>query len=202
MPAEGPRRSRGRRGGDSNAASAIHAAAVSLFAEIGYEATSIRAIAARANVDPALVHHYFGTKKQLHATVLGSAATDEFSDHLLARVVAGEVEPLVRDVLSAWDDTATRPTMLARLRSALDPGPAPGDYLAALFRANGDRKRGPQQSEVGHQLVGAVAAALIGMVIARYLLRIDPLASASAEEAVSMWAPTIRAIVVTSGPSL
>jgi AcrR family transcriptional regulator len=149
-------------------------------------------------VDPALVHHYFGAKKQLHATVLGLPAGEQLSDHLLGRVVADDMELLILDVLAAWDDPATRPTMLARLRSAAGAGATPGDYLAALFRPDGNQEQIPVPPEVIHEQVGAVAAALVGMVIARYVLMIDPLASAAADDVVALWAPTLRASVVAS----
>lgn len=193
-----PRR-RGRRRGKSDATETIRAAAIALFAEFGYEATSIRAIAARAGVDPALVHHYFGAKKQLHATVLQLSDTERLSDHLIAQVVGGEVEALVRDVLSAWDDPATRPMMLARLRSAVGAGAASGDYLGALIRPHAIPGPVPETSEVVRQQVGTVTALLVGMVIARYVLKIDPLASAAAEDAVSTWAPMLRALLEIPG---
>ena len=55
----------GRRPGESGTRERIADAARVLFAEQGFDRTSVRAVAAKAGVDPALVHHYFGTKQRL-----------------------------------------------------------------------------------------------------------------------------------------
>src|SRR5215475_9583491 len=64
------KRPTGRRSGDSGTREAILFAARHRFGEVGYDAASIRAIAADAGVDPALVHHFFGTKERLFAAAM------------------------------------------------------------------------------------------------------------------------------------
>src|SRR6266566_170590 len=98
----------GRRPGNQDTREAILAAAREAFAERGYDRVSIRAIATSAGVDPALVHHYFGTKDQLFlATVDAPIDPGE----ILPKILAGErdelPERLVRTFLSVWDHPVT-----------------------------------------------------------------------------------------------
>src|SRR5882757_2919446 len=94
----------GRRPGKQDTREAILAAARETFSQRGYDQTSIRAIAAGAGVDPALIHHYFGSKDQLFlATVQAPMNPAELLPQILSGG-AGEVpERLVRTFVSVWD---------------------------------------------------------------------------------------------------
>lgn len=72
----GAARPRGRRPGRDDTRGTIAASAEELFARDGYDRTSLRAIARHADVDPALVHHYFESKAQLFVTVVIGSDTD------------------------------------------------------------------------------------------------------------------------------
>src|SRR5215210_7831557 len=108
------RRRPGRRGGDSGTRAAILDAARRLFAERGFDGTSIRAVAARAGVDPALVHHFHGSKASLFAASL-DLPLDPTA--VISRIVRedpeGAGERLARFFLSVWDDPVARAPLLA-----------------------------------------------------------------------------------------
>ena len=111
---------RGRRPGGEDTRGAIVEAARAEFAEQGYDATSLRGIARRASVDPALVHHYFEGKPGLFAEVM-SLPVDPAA--LVGRILATPREQvgeaLVRAFLTIWDSPEGRPRFQALMRSAL-----------------------------------------------------------------------------------
>ena len=97
----------GRRPGNQDTREAILAAAKRAFAERGYDKASIRQIATEAEVDPALVHHYFGSKEKLFlATMEAPIDPGEIIPKILADGVDGVGERLVRMVLTIWDSPA------------------------------------------------------------------------------------------------
>ena len=125
------RASRGRRPGAPDTRAEVLAAARSSFAEKGFRGTTIRAVASAAAVDPALVHHYFGTKDDLFLAALQMPVDPR---ELLAPVVAqgpdGAGERLLRIFLSVWDDPDTQVQLLAVVRSTRPVGiigPSPHD---------------------------------------------------------------------------
>ena len=183
----------GRRPGDSGAREAILRAAREAFSEHGYDRASIRTIAGRAKVDPALVHHYFGTKQELFvAAVHFPFQPAEVVDQLLAGDRRTIGEQLVRFFLSIGEDPARRDPVIGLLRSA-----ATTEHAAAIVREFASeaiiswmatRLRGPDA-----QLRPAlVASQLIGLFMLRYLIKAEPLASASVEQVVAAVAPTVQ----------
>lgn len=183
---------RGRRPGAPDTRAAILDAARAAFAADGFAASSVRRIAAEAGVDPALVHHYFGTKDRLFLAALEIPVDPR---ELLAPVVAdgpeGAGERVVRTLLSVWDDPELQPRLLAVARSLGDPSGARliadgvipvviGPVLAGLVRDH------PEQR------VPFVASQLVGLIVSRYLLAIEPLASLPAERVVSRVGPVVQ----------
>ncbi len=174
---------------------AILDAAARVFADRGYDGASIRGIAATAGVDPALVHHYFGTKDELFlAAVRAPMDPDELLPVVLAAEPAERGAAVVRMVLRVWDGPA-RPAILALVRSAVNH-----EWSARLLREF-------VLTKVVRRVVGSfddmpveereargalVASQVIGMVMARYVLKLEPLASASPESVVSAVGPTIQ----------
>ncbi len=187
------RKKTGRRPGGPDTRRDILAAARTEFAAHGYENTSMRAVARAAEVNSALVHHYFGTKDQLFLAALDFPFQPR---ELAAQVLAGERdgvgERLVRFVLATLEDPAGRERVLAVLRAA-----ATNEDLARLLRGF-----------MAREMVGPVAAALdvpqpqlraelamaqmVGLVMGRYVLGVEPLASASTQELVPLLAPTLQ----------
>ena len=186
------RTSRGRRPGAPDTRAEVLAAARASFAERGFRATTIRAVAASAGVDPALVHHYFGTKDDLFVAALEIPVDPR---EALAPVVAagpdGAGERLLRTFLAVWDDPAIQPGLLALARSMVadDAGGlvregfipvVVGPVLAALV---------VDRPEVR---VPLVASQMIGLVVGRYVLAVPQLAQMPAEDVVARIGPVLQ----------
>lgn len=185
-------RSRGRRPGSPDTRAAILDSARDLFAENGFGGTSIRAIAAAAGVDPALVHHYFSSKDDLFVATLALPVDPR---ELLAVVATGGPdgagERLVRMFLSAWDDPGLRPGLVGAARALLDPASEAlvrDGFLTVVI--------GPLGEALGLDDPGRrmplVASQMIGLVLLRYVLRVEPLASMPGEHVVAIYGPTLQ----------
>jgi len=172
----------------------VLAAARTAFAERGYDGASIRGIAGAAGVDPALVHHYFGTKDALFlAAVQAPADPDEFLPEVLAVPPERRGAAVVGMVLRIWDGPA-RPAILALVRSAVNH-----EWSAKLLRefvlAKIVRRvvgSGGMPVEEREARGALVASQVMGLVMARYVFRIEPLASAAPETVVAAIGPTVQ----------
>jgi AcrR family transcriptional regulator len=172
----------------------VLAAARTAFAEKGFDGATIRGIATGAGVDPALVHHYFGNKDKLFLAAVEAPADPE---DLLPEVLAGGPDDLGRNLLRmflrVWDGPA-RPAGLALVRSAVGSewtAKLLREFLVArvLRRVVGTLDLPQSERDARGALVGSQ---LIGLVMARYVLKLEPLASASREELVDAIAPTLQ----------
>ncbi|MFD1663378.1 TetR family transcriptional regulator [Streptomyces caeni] len=164
------------------------------FSERGYEKASVRGIAKAAGVDSALVHHYFGTKEQVFEAaieiVFASAlsAPDAVADG--PRDAVGE--RLTRFVFGVWENPATRRPLLAVVRSAVN-----NETAAAVFRrlvaAQLLRRIAGQLDVPDPELRAELAAAqLVGVAMLRYVIKVEPLASADMEQLVARLAPVVQ----------
>ena len=188
-----PRGRTGRRPGEPPTRAVILAAARVAFSVGGYDHATIRDIAARAHVDPALVLHYFGSKEQLFAAALELPLRPaELVGEALAvhREHAGEFA--VRRFLTVWEDPHNKPIMMALLRSVVS-----NEYAADLVRRLlGKMVLEPLATQL--ELPDAALRAnllgtqFIGLALARYVARIEPLASADVETLVAAVGPTIQ----------
>jgi len=187
----------GRRAGDSGTREAILDAAREQFAGRGYEGATIRAIAARAEVDPALVHHFYGTKERLFAAAMelpfvpSEVITAALADRP-AEQPAGAY--LVRTALSIWDSPGVRDAFVGILRSALT-----SEQAALMLREFVSRAilgpvaslavgTDPAQTRFRTSLVGSQ---MLGLAMARYILQLPPVATADAETLAAAIGPTI-----------
>lgn len=185
----------GRRAGDSGSREAILAAARARFAGYGYDGATIRAIASDAGVDPALVHHYFGTKEQLFVSALQLPIDPR---QLAASVInAGPREEMgermVRFFLQVWGDEHSRAPLLAMIRSA-----ATNEQAATTVRqfvTTALLSRVADASGVSRLRIETAVAQLIGIALLRYVVRVEPMASADDEEIVTLVAPLIQRII-------
>lgn len=183
----------GRRPGEPDTRARIVDAARVLFSERGVEGTSVRAIAGAAGVDPALVHHYFGTKQRLFLEAV-DFPIDEMGDvrDLAAGGIDGLGERLVRFALRLWDDPEVLPRLLGVLRSAVTD-PQAGRMLGVLFTRQGPiqlvRSLAVDRPELRAELIGTQ---LVGLAIARHVLRVEPLASVDHETLVAAVGPTMQ----------
>lgn len=181
----------GRRPGPTETREAILAAARELFAEKGYDGASARAIARSAGVDPALVHHFFGNKEGLFVAAM------EFPfdpAQLVPHVAAGPREEigerLVRVFLTVWGDPQIRTRALAILRSAATS--EQGAAMLREFASSALLDRIAEASGVPRLRINAAAGQMIGVMIFRYVLAVEPIASASEDELVELLAPTMQ----------
>jgi AcrR family transcriptional regulator len=184
--------SRGRRPGAPDTKAEVLAAARTSFAERGFRGTTIRAVAASAGVDPALVHHYFGTKDDLFLAALQMPVDPR---ELLAPVVAqgpdGAGERLLRIFLAVWDDPEIQVQLLAVVRSVLSADGATllkdgfipvvvGPVLAPLVKDEPDVR------------IPLVASQVLGLIVARYVIALPPMAQMPAEDVVARIGPVIQ----------
>ncbi|QEV19466.1 TetR/AcrR family transcriptional regulator [Streptomyces alboniger] len=164
------------------------------FSERGYEKTSVRGIAKAAAVDPALVHHYFGTKEQ----VFEAAITVAFAPALEAPATVeegpldGVGERLTRFVLGVWENPSTRAPLLAIVRSAVNNDTAAAVFrrlIAAQLLGRIARRLELPDAELRAELA---AAQLVGIAMLRYVIKVEPLASADMEQIVARVAPVVQ----------
>ncbi len=192
----------GRRPGHPDTREAILAAARVAFADRGFDATSIRQIAASAGVDPALVHHYFGTKDQLF---LDAMQVPFDPSKIVPQVIAGGLdgigERLVRTLVSVWDSPAGA-AGAALVRSAVS-----NETIARMLRdfvANRILKRVAAQLKLdpaeGRWRANLVATQIGGLIVMRYILKIEPLASAPPDLVVALVGPTVQRYVTAPLP--
>jgi AcrR family transcriptional regulator len=183
----------GRRPGPSTTRDDILVAARASFAELGYDRTSVRAIAARAGVDPALVHRFFGSKDDLLTAALAVAVRPA---ERIPAVMEGEPsalgERVVRYFLSVWEEPSSSEVMVGMLRSAATNEQAARlmrDFLSNEVLA---RVAAPLEGEAAALRATLMSSQLLGLATIRYILRIEPLASASVETVVAALAPTLQ----------
>lgn len=189
-----PHRRRGRpKGGESGAQERIVAAAIDEFADLGYDGATMRGIAARAGVDSALVHHYFGTKAELFAQTVGAPMRPDVDiPALLDGPDDGLGQRVVRYVLEAWErpDTRKRGVLLVRagLGNRLTTPLIAGFLQRELIGRIAARAKAPDAT-----LRASLAASQIaGLLIARYVLQLPALAAADVDDLVAQVGPTVQ----------
>ncbi len=194
----------GRRPGNQDTRSSILEAARTAFAEKGFDQASIRAIAAGAAVDPALVHHYFGTKEKLFLAAMNAPINPA---ELIPQALDGPREEagerLIRLVLTVWDSPAGA-AALAMFRSALS-----NEWTARLLRefvitqilrrAVAEIALDPAEAPMRAALM---ATQIAGLLTARYVLKIDPLATADPEVIVMAMAPNVQRFLTDPLPGV
>lgn len=193
MTTNGERKRPGRPPGTSDNRDRILQTARALFARNGIDKTPIRAIAAGAGVDPALVHHYFGTKQQLFVAAI-QAPIDPMTvigplrDVPVERL--GYVLPTI--LLPIWDSELGH-GFIATLRSLL-AGSEVG-LLRTFFQEIIAAEIGPRVDEPpgsGRVRVQFVASQLLGVVMARYILELEPFASLPVEQIAETIGPNLQ----------
>jgi len=192
-PAAAKPRRRGRPRGRSDTRERILAAAADEFAAHGYDATTVRGIAARAGVDSALVHHYFGTKADLLAESIGAPLRP---DRELPRLLAGDRarlgEEIVRFVLSTFERSDVRKRGVALLRTAIGnrlTTPLLAGFLSRELIGRIAAELGTPDAELRASLA---ASQIAGVLIARYVLVLPAISTVPVEELVARIGPTVQ----------
>jgi AcrR family transcriptional regulator len=182
----------GRRPGAGGTEAQILAAARASFARAGYDGGTIRAIAAEAGVDPSLVLHYFGSKAGVfRASVAFPVDPAKFVPQLLAPGLDGLGERLVRFFLETWDAPAGRP-LLALIRSVVASEDAAALLREFIAREVLGRLAMALKLDQPRLRASLAASTLIGMAMLRYIVKLEPLASAKPEVIAGWLGPTVQ----------
>lgn len=175
-------------------------AARATFAARGYDRATIRQIAAQAHVDPAMVYYFFDNKSRLFSASLEMPVNPaERVASALAEGLEGLGERIVRHFLGVWDAAPTIEPLLVLLRSA-----PTDERSAAMFTEYVEREiiariasAVPEPARLRAELVGSH---LIGMALARYVVRIEPLASTPPDVIARWMGPTLQRYLTDPAP--
>ena len=184
---------RGPRADGVQARDSILTAARAQFARHGYGGATLRAIATEAGVDVALVSYYFGSKSGLFMESLRLPVNPAaVVDGLLAQGTDGFGERLVTALLSVWDDPASGGPLVNVLRSASSQTDLLRDFIERQLVT---RLAGGIDAPDAELRATAIASQVLGLLFLRYVLRVEPLASASHPEVVALIGPTVQRYV-------
>ncbi|WP_218017205.1 TetR/AcrR family transcriptional regulator [Rhodococcus marinonascens] len=184
----------GRRPGKQDTRDQILSAARLTFAQHGYDAATVRSVAASAGVDAALVYHYFGTKEKLFLAMMDAPIDPRrYVDTILDGPADRLAERMLRTALDMWDSPAGS-AAVALLRSSIAH-----DRSARLLREF-MLKRALQpiaesvetDPELAQWRANLVATQLMGLASMRYMLALEPLASATHERIIELIAPNLQ----------
>jgi AcrR family transcriptional regulator len=189
----------GRRPGTTDTRAVILAAAKAEFAEKGFDKASVRGIARAAKVDPALVHHYFGSKDDL---LLASLEAPFDPRQIIASLTEAGADGLGRRIaetfLTVWDDEHQRVPFVALFKSAMTT-PAAADQLrngiVRMVQVSVSAAIDTDDADLRSQLI---VSQMLGMAMARYVLELEPLASTPREEVARRLGPVLQSYI--TGP--
>ena len=184
----------GRAPGSPPNREAILEAARSYFERHGYDRATIRGIAGQAGVDAALVHHYFGSKDQLLVAALKLPVNPR---EVVAELLAGDRatigERLLRRVLAVWGEEWEKGGPLVGLmRAAMTHEDAARMMREFFTREIIGRLADVLQVSRPRLRVGLVGSQLMGLAMARFIIRLEPIASADPETLIACYAPTVQ----------
>jgi AcrR family transcriptional regulator len=186
----------GRRPGPTTTREAIAEAARRQFAELGYDRATLRGIAGEAGVDAALVVRFYGSKDALFREVMAlPPAVAEAMAGLADGPAATVGRRLAEVIVGMLENPRSRPIVLGRIRSASSHPEA-----AALVRETVTRDIGrlvaavtDDEPETRAVLVGSQ---IVGLALARYVVRVEPLASLPAADVIDYIAPVFQHYLV------
>jgi AcrR family transcriptional regulator len=172
---------------------AILKAAQALFAELGYERATVRDIAARAEIDPAMVIRYFGSKEALfaRATVFDLNLPD------LSRSVPAQLgAALIRHFLDVWEGPSSNGSLTILLRAAASNEEAAdktrrifaGQVLPMLAQV-ADRTELPMRA-------GLISSQLLGLALCRYVLKVPPVVAMPADAIIANVGPVLQGYIM------
>ncbi|WP_246170876.1 TetR family transcriptional regulator [Pseudonocardia hierapolitana] len=188
---DGPRR-RGRRPGGGDTRAALLDAARVVFAERGYDGATVRAIAERAGVDPAMVNHWFGGKEPLFVAALNLPVDPAAA---LNEVLPGDPELLAERILGRflqlWDTTggAQLATLIQSIASHDAAASLLREFITRVLVIKVVATVAPDRPELRATLCGTQ---LFGLAFVRYVLKVEPLASADHATIIAAVAPNLQ----------
>ena len=183
----------GRPPGGTRNREAILAAAARHFSEVGYDRTSMRSIASEAGVDQALIAHYFGSKHRLFVAAVEFPLDPA---RILPEVLAGDRatigERLARVQLMLLEDPDARRRLTGLVRAASSEPDAARILREFLMREVIGPVAEALRTDEPELRVSLVGSQIIGLMMARYVVQVEPLASLPAERVVELVAPTLQ----------
>jgi len=188
---------RGRRPAGEDTRAAILCAARAEFSAKGYDASSLRAIARLAEVDPALVHHYFDGKAALFVEAMSFPVNpSSLIDAILAGPREHVGERLAGTFFDIWDSPHGRERLVALIRSAVSNEDAARMLREFLAREVFAKVALSMDVPQPHLRAGMAAAQMIGLAMMRYVIGFEPVVRASVDELVALVAPTLQRYLV------
>lgn len=188
-----PSRGPGRRPGTPDTRGEVLAAARTSFADKGFERTTIRGVASAAGVAPGMVHHFFGSKEDLFLEALAVP----FDPRVVLRPVAeGPPEEvglrLARVMVMIWEDDDRREPLLALVRGAMTSEAVASmlrdGFLRIVAQTLGEAVAGPDR----HLRLQLAVSHVLGMLLFRFVVRVEPLASTPPEELIQRLGPVLQ----------
>ncbi|AGP30258.1 TetR/AcrR family transcriptional regulator [Corynebacterium terpenotabidum] len=185
----------GRRVGDSGTRETILATALEMFADRGFAATSVRAIAKQAEVDPALVRHFFGTKQELFTTAVVDRSKVAGRMAEAFRGPADSIgERLVRTYFTLWEDPETGPLLQTLFRSAVSDEELAPLFVPMMFARLQDRASDAESATILDRATLATPQ-ILGVAVCRYIFRIPVIAEEPLDDLVARLAPQVQRIL-------
>ena len=182
----------GRRAGDSGTREAILGAARAAFSERGLDGATVRGIAAAAGVDPSLVLHYHGSKNRLF---LAAMELPFKPGEVIPCILAGDPdhvgERLVRFFVTVWDAAGNQNVLIELSSACTDQGAADMIRERVVREVLGPvaEALGRPDAELRAALVGSQ---MLGLALQRYIVRLEPLASADADSLAAAVGPSLQ----------
>jgi AcrR family transcriptional regulator len=187
------RRTAGRRPGGPDTRGEIVEAARESFADKGFAATSMRAVARQAGVDAALVHHYFDSKDELFIEAMAIPVDPRV---VAARILDGPVEEMGRRIATAFLGIWETPDGQQRMQALFGSMVSSDDVARMMREGIGQMIIRPvsQALDVPDAAlrVGLAGSQLVGAAILRYVVRLEPLASVDVETLIDRLAPVLQ----------
>jgi AcrR family transcriptional regulator len=186
-----PRR-RGRRPGGGDTRAELLDAARTVFAERGYDGATVRAIAERAGVDAAMVNHWFGGKEPLFVAALDLPADPSA---VLGDALPGDPEHLAERIigrlLRVWDETggAQLATLIQSIASHEVAASLLREFIGSVLVGKVLSVVAPDRPELRASLAGSQ---MMGLAFVRYVLKVEPLASADHATVIAAVAPNLQ----------
>jgi len=163
-----------------------------MFAELGYERTTLRGVAAQAGVNPALIYHFFGTKDELLAATLNLPIDPAFITDALHNNPGREGYELIRRALAAWQQPQVREHFQALLRAGISHDRA-AEALRNLFSTQLlDAFAVATPRPDGQLRAALVASQIAGIAVLRFMIGVEALADADDETIVDAVGPTLQ----------
>lgn len=181
---------RGPKAGPGKAREAILDAARWEFGKRGFEGATLRSIAREAGVDVALVSYYFGSKSELFVASLDLPVNPaEVLPSILEEGLDDAGARVLRVLLDVWDQPATGAPLIAMMRSISTQSGLLREFIGGQLVPTIANAIDAPDAELR---AAAFTSQMFGLVLERYVLGIEPLASASHDEIVRLIAPTLQ----------